>query len=453
MSKYSILKRFLFAGAGSALAGGAALAATPIDVILAVDSPLGGGGATVRSVNAPYTNSLGQVGFTGNLDLPDGSIEAFVWFNDGLTWRNSDAPSPNILTGNEATSGISDTGGFIYSPFHLFESEVGESTRDSVWTQNGLLLRRTDPTPGIAGQFATFNSRPRMTPDGTAWWIAGFREDTASSASQGRILYRADGADPSNIVPVISTMDTFDGFSPTNAGLGFAYDISENNNNVISTLTMAGLPTSQNSWLYLNGDIVIRQSDPVGDGTNWNALRTTSVNNSGDYLTSGTTSGGVTATQEYLAYNGDIAMRRGDTIDGVELLSNWAVRWASINNLGEAAYIWEGGSGASGSGTLFWASDAANMASTSFAILSIGDEVDTTGDGMPDHVLRNFNASAAIAPGIDFSDHLWVYLDVNLVPIGGGDFFGAIIRVAVPSPGAVALFGLAGLAATRRRRA
>ena len=74
-------------------------------------SPAGSGGLSITSVNSPYTNSLGQVGFTGQLT---GNV-GFVFFNNQIVFKNSDSTSP-VLTGAEGTMGISDTGDFVYSP-------------------------------------------------------------------------------------------------------------------------------------------------------------------------------------------------------------------------------------------------------------------------------------------------------------------------------------------------
>ncbi|HRP64115.1 MAG TPA: hypothetical protein PK400_12520, partial [Phycisphaerales bacterium] len=323
------------------ISGAAFAGVTQVDAIARVgELAPGGEGATFSSFNPPFVNGLGQVGFTGQLSAGG----PFVFHTDSVIWLNHHAPKGFTLTGTEATMGISDAGGFIYSP--------STNGTDSVWTENGLLLRGSDPAPGMPGMYATFSSRPRMLPDGTAVWVAGMRDTPDSQTSQGRILYVcADTSDPSSSVPALHTQQQFNVggnfHTPTASGIGFNFDASDNAQYLINELILAGLPTASNTFIWINGNLVHRQGDPVGDGTNWNSFRGVGINNSGDYCFGGATSGGPTATNEFLAYNGQIIARRGDTLAGIQLASSWATRWTSINNLGQVAHLWEGGSGLS----------------------------------------------------------------------------------------------------------
>ena len=200
------------ATAGVANAGGP----VSIEMITAVGQTApGSDGFSISSINAPFINGLGQVGFTGNLANPLGGLIGYVWFNDGIVWKNTDATN-NTLTGNEATMGVSNSGNFIYSP-----STDGE---DSVWTGNGLLLRGTDAAPGYPGEFATFNSRPRMIADGTAYWVGGITNSQGGS-TQGRVLWRADSM--GNITPIFRTGDNVGGFAINTVGVGFGFNISQ----------------------------------------------------------------------------------------------------------------------------------------------------------------------------------------------------------------------------------
>jgi len=420
--------------AAAALAvSAAAIASGPsIDIVaFGGQIPPGGDGSAITSLNAPFTNSLGQPGFTGVL----ASGDRFVWVDSGIVWLNADGPLAYSieLTGTEATMGISDAGGFIYSP-----NADGE---DSVFTHQGLLKRGTDEAPGLPGLFLTFNSRPTMKPDGTAWWIAGYSL-TKGGNTAGRVLYVCtDLDDPKNsTTPILVSFEEIEGFQIGTTGIGFGYDVSDDSSQRIVQLTMQGVPTNSNSFVYVGdasgGSLALRQGNIVSedDGTTWNAFRSPSINNAGDWVIAGNTSGGPSANSEFLAVNGAIAMRRGDTIDGVTLLSNWAIRAASINNLGQVAYIWEGGSGASVTGALF-VGDSADLAGTSVVIAQIGQDFDSTGDGMVDVTLTDFNASAVVSPGLDFSDHPWIHAEVKLRDIATQLVYDAIVRFPIKCDG------------------
>lgn len=416
------------------LAGAAVAGTTRVNVIAAEGQTVqGADGLLITTLNAPFTNGLGQVGFTGGLAGPGGTIN-FVFANDKIVFR-SDEVVGMTLTGAEGTMGIGDNGEFIYSP-----SVDGE---DSVWTQDGLLLRAGDAAPGLPGQFSSFNSRPTMSPDGTSHWVGGL-STTSGGSTAGRVLWRDSGGTTSAI---FQTGDMIGGFAIGTTGVGFAYDFSDDNNNHIHSLLLDTGSTNTDGFVYVNGSLVAQEASASGAGDNWDNFDATSINNSGNYLFSGDTDG-ATASDEFIAYNGSIALREGDTVDGVTL--GTAVNWASINNNNEAAFLWSLTS--SSDEGLFWAADAAEL-SLATLLLRTGDQVDTDGDNIADATIADFSASNIISPGISLSDHPWVFVEVDLVDlVGAGTEYEAIIRVRVPTPGAATLLAVAGLAGLRRRR-
>ena len=133
-------------------------------------------------------------------------------------------------------------------------------------------------------------------------------------------------------------------------------------------------------------------------------------------------------------------------IDGITLGSS--VDALSINNLDQAAFIWDT---AEATETLFFANNAMDF-SSAIALLSVGDQFDMDNDGVGDWLIDDFNASSAIGPGLDFAEDGFVHVEVDLESFDGSTNIEAIISVAVPSPGAGAILAFAGLAATRRRR-
>lgn len=183
----------------------------------------------IGNLGAPFVNSLGQVGFTGGLDTAEGT-DSFVWFDDGITWKNSDADT-NVLTGAEGTMGISDTGDFIYSP-----QTDGD---DSVWTASGLLAVENTPAPGFpADVITTFHSRPQMLSSGRAHWVAGFN-DTDGSGTDGRVLFTSVDGTPGQIEVVLRSDDVIEGFTIDRPnGIDFDYDFSDNGAHHIHTLFM-----------------------------------------------------------------------------------------------------------------------------------------------------------------------------------------------------------------------
>jgi hypothetical protein len=335
----------------------------------------GGDGTTISGLNAPFVNGLGEVGFTGTL----ASGDRFVWLGDGIVWLNSDALPGSVLTGNESTMGISNLGGFIYSC-----SDDGE---DSVWTQEGLLLRETEPIPGETFIWSSFNSRPRMTCDGVAFWVTGLAAPSGGGTNRRGLI-----------------------------------------------LKMAGLPTAADDFIWLDGDLRERQGDPTspGSGLSWDQFRGVGVNDAGRLIFFGPAEPDDPKIPdiEYLALDGEIVVREGDTIAGLELADGFAIRWAAIDDADRIVHVWEASGFPPPAGAAFLTSITPDGLEH-VAIVEIGDELDFDGDGAADGTIVDFEVSAVVGPAIGLPDQPWVYLPVEIDP-GDGASFEAIVRLSLP---------------------
>lgn len=409
----------------SGLAVAAQGAVVPIGLVAKEGDALDG--STISSFSQPFVNGLGTVGFVAG--LADNSRS--VWYGTGSIF-NSASALPDVLVGGESNMGISNTGGFIYSP-----SFNGE---DAVYTQAGLLLAAGQAAPGVPGLFSSFNSRPRMLDNGDAVWVGG-TATTPTGSSSGRVLYRADPTNPAGATPVLKSGDSVGGFTIGTSGIEFSFDVSGNGNHHIQNLTLTTGSSSNDLHVWVDGAVVAREGSPTGQGDNWAGFKSSSINNSGNYIFAGDTDG-ATATDDFIAYNGVIGVRQGDVVDGVTISGTFD--GAAMNNLGEAVYVAD----TSLTETLFWASDASNLGAA-LALLSIGDLVDVDGDLVGDYTLTDFNAATIASQGMDFGDDGLLYISVDLQD-DSGLTVDAIISVAVPAPGSLVALGLAG--AMRRRR-
>jgi hypothetical protein len=387
------------------------------------------GPSTVSSLNTPFTDGNGKVGFVGAL----ADSERFIWWGAGPVFYSNDA-LPDVLTGGESTMGVSNTGGFIYSP--------SVNGNDAVYTQGGALLQRGDPIPPLPGLYSAFNSRPTMLPNGTAYWVGGSTPTQGSSSATNRHLFMAtDPTNPATITRVLGGGDVIDGKTVVTASSNFTYWISDNGAHHSHVLDM---DVAGNQNLYVDGSFVAEEGGPTGQGDNWAAFDVVGVNNAGNYIFTGNTNGS-TATDEYLAYDGSIAVREGDTLDGHTLLTGFTMRAASINNLNQVVHMW-------GSGTdehLFFG-DGTDLAN-SIQLLQTGDEIDVTGDNIADYQVTDFQASTVIGPGLSLAEDGWVYLETNMIPVGGGSTINAIIGLQVPEPATGVALALAALMLRRRR--
>lgn len=395
------------------------------------------GTRTVSTVNAPFTDGFGKVGFVASFsDSTRG-----IWHSSGFIFNSSSA-LPDTVTGGESTMGVSNAGGFIYSP-----SFNGE---DAVFTHAGKLLAGGDPLPPLPGLFSTFSSRPTMIPNGTAYWIGGSTPTQGSSTSTNRHLFKAtDVSNPMSITRILGGGDIIEGKAISTSASNFDYDISDNGSHHVHILDMVTGSSANNLHVYRNGSFVVQEGSPVGDGTNWEGLDIVAINNIGDWILTGDTTGN-TATDEFVAFKGEIKVREGDTIDGVTLATGASLRAASINNKSQVAHIWGWGSGSTAQEHLFFG--AGDTLYDSVRLLSVGDTLDSDGDTIADWLLTDFNASGTIGPGIELAEDGFIHVHVDMTPVAGGDEIQAVIRLAIPEPGTLGLLALGAFALIRRRR-
>jgi hypothetical protein len=416
------------------ICGTDASAVTPVTPIAVVGQTINGSGSlTVTDLNTAFVSGNDKVGFLGTLS----DTSRFVFFDNAIAFKSSDVVSP-VLTGGEGTIGVGNLGEFAYSP-----SADGS---DAIWSHIGLLHKSGEPAPGIPGMFNTFGSRPRMSANGTAFWMAGLTNTQGSAVTQQDVLWQATttGGTPS-YQPLLRGGDVIGTDTIAQTGLQIGFEVSDNGVNSIVEVDFDGA-TATDAAVLLNRQIVAREGSPTSPGgPAWVSFRHYDVNNAGNFVVVGDTNA-PTTNDETVTYNNTILAQQGQSLAGVTL--GTTADAAAINDLNQVIHIWDLTSGTD-EGLFF--TDPANVAA-SLLLLRTGDELDTSGDGTADFTLTDFNASAGITQPLDFGDNGRVYVDVDLTPLGGTDAVQAIISVVVPEPGALSLLAVAGIGLLRRRK-
>lgn len=423
-------------------AAGASGQVVPVSVVARVGDVLSGG-ATISSLGSPFTNSLGQVGFQLGTTGPTARR---IWIGNGPVFDSTS--NPLLGTGAEDTMGISDAGGWIYSP-----ALTSAGAPDAVVTNNGVLLAGGDAAPGEPGRFNTFNSRPRMVANGSAFWMAGSSVTAGGSSSNRAFLRNTNPANPAATTLLYKGGDTIAGLTLSTLTSNFTFDASDNANNTIHEVGLAlggAVTTANDTGILRNGSTWVMREGDVAAGGNGTEVHQNfggmGINNAGNFVVAGDTNNANTAQDHYIAYNGTIELKEGQSIGSY--LLNGPVDAISINNNNLVAFLWDSGPAKEG----LFVGTAGNLINSSL-LLQTGDLVDIDGDTIADFVLQDFNAAASIAPGLDLSDNgNTVFVNVDLRAIGGTTDIVAIIGVTIPAPGSAALLGLAGLLAARRRR-
>lgn len=403
-------------GAALLLGGATPSAARVVSASVVVMAGDAVGPSIVSALNTPFTDGEGRVGFVGVL----GDGQRFIWWDSGPVFF-SDQALPEVLAGGESTMGVSNMGGFIYSP--------SVDGNDAVYTHGGTLLMKSEPVPCLPGLYSSFNSRPTMIPNATAYWVGGTATTPTGSTSNRHLFRATDPTDSMTIERVLGGGDVIEGKTVKTTASNFDYWISDNGLHHIHVLDM---DVTANEHVYLDGAFVAQEGEPTGQGDNWSTFDCVGVNDAGDYIFTGDTDG-ATASDEFLAYNGKIVVREGDTLDGVTLPSGGALRAASINNAGDVLHMW----GLSAAEYLFIGRGARLV--DSVCLLATGDSLDVDGDQVADYVVDDFEASTAIGPGLDHAgdpltpyavDPTRAYLEAELTSLAGGPGGEAILSLS-----------------------
>jgi hypothetical protein len=265
-----------------------------------------------------------------------------------------------------------------------------------------------------------------MTANGAAYWVAGF-DDSGGTTTQGRVLYGSSAATTGTITVTLRSDDIIGGFVIDRpSGIDFDYQISDDSAHHIQPLLMNTGTTLNDGFVYVDGTLVARETEATGQGDNWDNFDYVYINNSGDYFFSGDTDG-PTTEDEFIAYNGTIIVREGDSLDGVTLTPSAYVRDLNVNNLGQATHAWAVGSGDE---VVFFACDASDLISDSVAVLATGDLLDLDGNGSGDATVTDLNTSGM---GLGFAESGDLFVEVDL-DYGAGDLE-AVVRLTLPACG------------------
>lgn len=367
------------------------------------DVPAGGTGA-VTSLGPPYLNGQGEVGFVGATD-DDPSPVPFLWRGEGIVW-NGVGPFGDVSNAylGDSRIGLSGERGFIQS--------LRLDGDRAIWTHLGPLFVEGDPAPAYGpGIVLADLDRATMLPDGTAYFVGGI-DETDDGEADAQALYRVPDVSTGATELVFRTGDLVGGFpiGGPYSGIDKDYQISENGLHHVHVLSLETSPDVFDRVVYVDGEIVARRGDATGDGDVWQTFDFVTINNHGTYLFSGHTAADRTVN-EYIAVGGEITIREGDTVDGVELAFDAPVRSLILNNRDQVIHTWDD---AAEAGHAFFASRADRLVATSRLFLSAGDALDVDADGVADGTVVDPIALHPKESGVALTDDSILFMVMTL---------------------------------------
>ena len=413
-------KKVTLLGAGAIGLMATAVMAGPttvdVDVLLAEGDGLGAG--IIDILNAPFVTPGGRVGLNGSVDTKAGQ-DRFVWLSDGSTLFYSDV-TPDVLSGGESTMGISSAGDYIWSP----STNGNDSVRG---TGGALILQETVANPDGLG-FITFCSRPQMTASGVGHFVSGINFADPNGSTQARALFRSSGGTITTFLESGDPINAmFNVASPS--GIDFDYHFSPDASHVALVLLVDSGSTLNDGVVFVDDAIIAREDDDIVDATEqWDNFDLVNINDSGDYIFTGDTNG-ATTSDEFLAVNGTIVIREGDTVGGNLIPSSATIRGAAVSNTGLCVHAW-----GSGTNEFVYRGELSDLAGTSEVILRVGDMIDSDGTGANMWEIIDLEASGVVGPAIGIADNGDVVVGLEVMDVNTAATFEIIARI----PGASA---------------
>lgn len=375
-------------------------------------------GQVVTSINNTAVNEIG--GYSSTVSTSDGVTSlSLVWGNAaggaGALIRTEGTIGMYEQTSFETFFGMDDAGQIAYSP--LSNDTVGGGTSlDGVWLDDTVLCLEDLPIPTLPGKVWRFGSRPGVTANGMPYWVGGI-DDATTGASEGNGLFAGLGA-----TAILKSGDVVAGL-PTpisSAGIDFDVRYSAQGSHYI-TMVDTDATSTADAYMLIDGATVVVSGATIAEGQpipatsggmvgeNWSSFDSLGINEAGDFMFTGDT-GGATTTDEFVAKNGVILYREGDTVDGRVLTGS--IESAYMNEAGNIAYVWDVVEGASNIEALYL---------DDHLILKEGDAVDWDGDGFVDSnaVLTDFGGIASLTMGPDSAIYFTADANVSGTVIEG----------------------------------
>jgi len=367
-------------------------------------------------------------------------------FEEFVVGSVSDLLAPTLLATQNATFDDFVGGADISNTGVLATRRQDVNGLDAVLRGEVVVAIENSPIAAFGGSGDTYRvpNRVQITPDGTAIHFVSSINPSGGGGASG--LFTDDGAtaeiafffnDSSRTTDFAVGDDTFQALI-----IDQDYEFSADGSNYITKVDLSGLPSSARDIVAVNGAAITSSGSAVfegeivpvasgGDGVfTWDNFDFFGITDTGTTLFTGETNTDI----ELLAIDGIIELKEGDVTEFGTITGN--IGNAELANSGDWAASWE----LDGIETILF---------NGAPLISVGDSVDTDGDGLADALLTAIDSgqdTLSLTTGADG--------DLELFFLGTSDLGGdALFQLTVPEPTTAALIGLGGLALLRRRSA
>ncbi len=382
-------------------------------------------GSVIDSLTEPSTDAAGRVGYGATLT---GSSEVVIAVRGRGPIFRSSAVMTHTFSGIEDSIAIAANGdAFVFSS----SIGIGAGARtDGIWTSSGFLCNQTLPAFSIANRWLKASSGPIMGENTNFAWISSLSSTLGGVTLPERALFTSPNPS-STPAPQLFTGQSVlarNGITQlplsNNPGpdISFDHDISQDGNSRANTLrvlkpgqaastqivTIAGIEVASVGDLFTTGPFA---------GSAIQSFTGVSINNAvGETSPDLLTMGGLATGIGFVAVNGETVMVASQTYAGILLTTPATVRLAGLDNSGRFGAVWNYLDAESGTSKQTAFVGPIDGSSPIFAVITSGDQLDFTGDGVAD--ANVVSIPGPIARSWDLADDGFIYLTLQITDIG-----------------------------------
>jgi hypothetical protein len=367
-------------------------------VLILAGDPLQGSppGHTISALNNTAVNH--SLGFAVTVNTSDGvNTLSHAWggsyLGTGSLLRTETTVGTYEQTSWESFFGIDDLLNVAYSPM-CTDTVSGTTGLDAVYLESVKVMIEEDPyPPQPTTTYWSFGSRPGATATGVPYFVGGIT-NTPGGTTQNRGLFYGNPPLPLLLGGgfVVGLPDPLS----TSSTVSFDYRFSASGSHYIAEVQTTTGSTLNDNHMVIDGAVIMAGGQPISEngmipttigglpGELWDNFDFAGVTDDMHWMFTGDTNADVTL-DEIVVVDGVILHREGDTLDG-EVLSG-SIEGAYMNEDADVAFIWD-----------IQAGTIEALYLNSRLVLQEGDEVDITGDGIPDPgaVLEDFSGISSL---------------------------------------------------------
>jgi hypothetical protein len=343
--------------------------------------PGGPPGHTISSFNNTAVNH--NQGYAVTINTTDGANTlSHAWggsyLGAGTVLRTEQTVGTYQQTSWESFFGIDDLLSVAYSPL-CTDTVSGTTGLDAVYLETVKVMIEEDPYPLQPGMYWSFGSRPAATSTGVPYFVGGITNVQGGSTQNRGLFY---GYPPAPLLLGGGYVVGLPNPLSTSSTVSFDYRFSASGNHYIAEVQTDTGSSLNDNHMVIDGAVIMAGGLAVSENgaippsiggltsEHWDNFDFAGVTNDEHWMFTGDSDADV-AMDEIIVVDGVVLYREGDILDGEDL--SGAIEGAYMNEDGDVAFIWD-----------IQAGVLEALYLNNQLVLREGDEVDITGDGIPD---------------------------------------------------------------------